>query len=224
MLGLAPGLARAEALRQIAPPPSGKQDPALGALIDRMRLFIKERDHRALTALMGPAFRVEFDVGKGPLAFTRHWQPASTGSRVWDVLGQILSLDGYYYSETLCVVPHIVARYPIDLDPLNHVVAVREGVTLHSLPAKDSPVSARLDHAIIALAKPMEPPVVIPPGKFLEVVHPEAGNCHVSSADVYHPAAHRAFFEKRAGRWRWISLAAATLADPPELMHSRKRT
>lgn len=224
ILGLAPVEGRAEVLRQIAPPSSGPNDPALTALIERMRSLIKERDHRALTALMGPTFRVEFDGGKGPQAFARHWRPASSTSTLWNVLGQLFSLEGHHYSETLFALPHIVARFPIDLDPLGHVVATRGGVTLHSLPERDAPVSGRLDHAIIPLAKPIEPPVVIPPGTFLEVLHPEAGRCFVSSADVYHPAAHRVFFEKRNGRWRWISLAAATLADPPELRQVRKRT
>ncbi len=188
-----------------------------------MRGAIRNRDHKSLTALMGPAFRVEFDAGKGPQAFSRHWRPASPESRLWDVLDQILSLEGHHYSETLFVLPYIVARFPIDLDPLRHVVATREGVPLHTLPEKGAPASGRLDHAIVPLAKPMAPPVVIPPGSFLEVVHPETGRCFVSSSEVYNPAAHRAFFEKRNGRWRWISLAAATLADPPELMQVRKK-
>lgn len=224
ILGFAPVEGRGDVLRQITPPSTGRHDPPLAALIERLRGMIREHDHRALTALMGPTFRVEFDGGKGPQAFTRRWRPASPASGLWDVLGPLFSLEGHYYSETLFVVPHIVARFPIDLDPLGHVVATREGVTLHSLPEKDAPVSGRLDHVIIPLAKPMEPPVIIPPETFLEVVHPEAGRCFVSSSDVYHPAAHRAFFEKRSGRWRWISLAAATLADPPELIQVRKRT
>jgi hypothetical protein len=190
-------------------------------LLDRLRALCGIRDHRALTAFMASDFRVEFDAGKGPRAFVRHWQPTSGTTHLWDVLTRLFSIDGFFYSETLFVVPYIVAQYPIDLDPLGHVVAIRDRARLHSLPSAEAPATGYLDHAIVELAKPLQPPVVIPPGGFLEVVHPEAGRCFVSTSDVYHPAAHRAFFERRNGRWRWISLAAPTLADPPALTRAR---
>ena len=187
-----------------------------------MRRLIRNRDTRTLTAMMARDFRVEFDAGKGPQAFVRHWRPSSPASALWDALGRLFSLDGHYYSQTLFVVPHIVAHYPIDMDPLANVVAVRDHVNLRSGPATDAPVTGVLEHEIIALAEPMQPPVMIRSGGFIEVVHPEVGRCFVAANDVYHPAGHRAFFEKRGGRWRWISLAAPTLADPPELTRARK--
>ena len=55
---------------------------------------------------------------------------------------------------------------------------------------------------------------------FVAVQHPEHGVCYVAGSDVYSPAGHRAFFEKRQGRWRWMSLAAPTLATPPALLES----
>ena len=222
MLGLSPALVRGDVLRRLAPPGSSHQDPALAGLLDRLRGLVRNRDYRALTAMMAPDFRVEFDAGKGPQAFLRHWRPGSGATSLWDVLERLLSIDGYFYSETLFVVPYIVARYPIDLDLLGHVVAIRDRVSLLSQPAADAPVAGVLDHSIIPLAKPLQPPVVIPSGGFVEVLHPEFGHCFVSSSDVYHPAAHRAFFERRNRRWRWISLAAATLADPPDLTRARK--
>jgi hypothetical protein len=75
-----------------------------------------------------------------------------------------------------------------------------------------------LDYTIVPLAQPLSPPVTITTGRYLEVKWPAAkGQCFVAEADIYSPAAHRAFFEKREGRWRWISLVCASLADRPGL-------
>ena len=82
-----------------------------------------------------------------------------------------------------------------------------------------------LDYTIVPLVQRLEPPVTITAGRYLEVKWPgAAGQCFVAEADVYSPAAHRAFLEKRQGRWRWISLACATAADPPGLKTCHQET
>ena len=203
------------------PPGESKLDPTLAGLISRLRKIVAARDHVALEALMAPTFRVEFDAGKGPAAFQRHWRPESGDSRLWEVLTRLLTLEGYSYTETLFETPYVCARFPFDLDPLRYVVAVKKEVALIAEPRPEAGRLASPDYPILPLAKPVQPPVMIPPGSYVEVIHPSAGRCFVSSDDVYSPAAHRAFFEKRAGRWVWISLVAATLADPPDLQRHR---
>jgi hypothetical protein len=59
-------------------------------------------------------------------------------------------------------------------------------------------------------------------GRYLEVT-PPSGRAYVAEADVYSPAAHRAFFEKRNGRWYWISFVCATLAEPPDLTKAKAK-
>lgn len=210
-----PVLSGAE-LRRLSPPGDVTQDPALNALITRIRQRAEARDARSLEALMLPDFRVEFDAGKGPLAFRRHWRSEQPGSLLWAVLPKLISLPGSYYSPTLFALPFVYTDFPTDLDPLAHVVALSENVALYAKPEPGSPRVATLDHAIIPLVTPLRPPAIIRV-PFLEVVHPQAGQCFVAGSDVYSPAGHRMFFEKRKGQWRWISLAAATLADPPPL-------
>jgi len=220
--GIAASAAHGEELRHIEPTGEEPRDPALAEFLGSLRGIVTARKHRALEALMQPDFRVEFDAGHGPLAFRRHWKPQSPDSPVWPILDCLLSLPGYSFSDTLFAVPYVFARFPFDLDLLGHVVAVRDEVGLLASPNPEAAKVATVNRAIIPLAEPMQPPVVIPPGRFVEVNHPEAGRCFAASADIYHPAAHRAFFEKRKGRWFWISLAAATLAEPPDLERQRK--
>ena len=172
---------------------------------------------------MASTFRVEFKMGKGPTAFRLHWRPQSDSSPIWAILARLLALPGHRYSDTLYVLPYVCARFPFDLDPLRHVVAVKDGVNLMAEPKPDAARVGTLNRSIVPLAKPVEPPVVIPSGSFIELNHPDIGRCFAASADVYNPAAHRAFFERRQGQWRWISLAAPTLKDPPGI-HLQKST
>jgi hypothetical protein len=207
----------ADELRQISPPGVAPRDAALTTLLSRMRRIVADRDHRSLETLMSYDFRVEFDVGQGPRVFRNHWLTESNRSPVWKILQRLLSLDGTFYSPTLYVLPYVYARFPIDLNPLEYVVAVSKEVPLFAKPEPGAEPIGLLQYSIVPLAKPLEPPVIIPAEGFIEVNHPALGRCFVATAGVYSPAGHRAFFEKRKGEWRWISLAAATLAQPPRL-------
>ena len=223
LLGLAtacflPSLCRASELRRLEPPSDDEgSDPALRDLIQRMVEFVESRDHRRLRSLMSPDFRVEFDSGKGPQSFLRRWQPTHPDSALWQILQRALALRGTFYSKSLYSVPYVYTQFPMDLDPLTWVVATGADVPLWSQPSPQGERLATLDFAIAPLVDPLRPPVLLPKGGYLEVKHPDLGNCFVSSDAVYSPAGHRLFFEKRRGAWHWISFAAATLAEPPEL-------
>jgi hypothetical protein len=222
--GLACGSLFADELREISPPGVAPRDAALTTLLSRIRRMVADRDHRSLEALMSPDFRVEFDVGQGPRVFHNLWLKESHQSPLWKILERLLSLDGTFYSPTLYVLPYIYARFPIDLNPLEYVVAVNERVPLLARPETGAEPIGSLNHSIVPLVKPLKPPVIIPAEGFVEVNHPALGRCFVASSDVYSPAGHRAFFEKRKSGWRWISLAAATLAQPPRLRHLKTET
>lgn len=215
--GLTLKAAPGEELRRLAPPSDQAPDPTLAGFVTQLKKVVGARDHAGLTFGMGATFRVEFDSGQGPVAFRRYWKPESPSSPVWGILEHLLEIAGYSYSSTLHARPYAFARFPFDLDRLNYVVAVKETVPLLAEPASNSKQLASTGYSILPLARPALPPVIIAPGTWVEVQHPAVGRCFAASRDIYQPAAHRMFFEKRAGRWRWISLAAATLADPPEL-------
>jgi hypothetical protein len=181
-----------------------------------LRAIVGRRDDRELLALMSPDFKVEFDVGKGPGTFRRRWHSNARDSQVWDLLDRLLTLGGTFYSPTLFALPYVYTRFPTDLDKSSHVVSVRAKVALRQRPDPRGPEVGTLDYVILPLRNPIAPPAILA-DPFAEVRHPDWGLCYVSRSDVYSPAGHRAFFEKRQGRWHWLSLAAATMATPPEL-------
>jgi hypothetical protein len=203
-------------LRTLLPVDQAERDPSLAQVLKTLRGIVGGRDDRELLALMTPDFKVEFDVGKGPETFRRHWKLNARDSQVWELLDRLLSLGGTFYSPTLFALPYVYTRFPTDLDKLSHVVSVRAKVPLRQRPDPGGPEMGTLDYAILPLRNPIAPPALLA-DPFEEVRHPDWGLCYVSRSDVYSPAGHRAFFEKRQGRWQWLSLAAATTASPPEL-------
>ena len=203
-------------MRTLPPEDQSGRDPSLAQLLRTLRGIVERRDDRALRALMSPSFNVEFDVGKGPETFRRQWNSNARDSQVWDLLDRLLTLGGTFYSPTLFALPYVYTRFPADLDKLSYVVSVRAKVPLRQRPDAHGPEVGTLDYAILPLTTPIKPPALLTE-PFVEVRHADWGVCHVSRSDVYSPAGHRAFFEKRQGRWHWLSLAAATMATPPML-------
>jgi hypothetical protein len=204
-------------LRSLLPEDQSARDRSLLALIGTMRTHVRRRDSKALCALMPSDFKVEFDVGKGPDAFRRHWDSETPTSAVWTTLDTLLSLGGTFYSDSLFALPYVYTRFPYDLDRLQYVVATGE-IPVY---AESNLAGARigtLKHAIVPLATPLTPPAMLRQQPSVALQHPELGLCYAAGTDVYSPAGHRAFFEKRSGQWRWLSLAAATLATPPVLL------
>ena len=209
-------------LRELPPPDRSGRDRALAETLNAMRIQVKARDYRGLEARMRPDFKVEFDGGKGPNAFRRRWKADTAASGIWPLLDALLAIGGAFYSETLFAIPYVYARFPQDLDPLGHVVSIRQQTNLWEKPEPGARVLATAGYAILPLSKPLEPPVMIEPAGFVEVNHPTSGICYAAASDVCSPAGHRMFFELRRGRWQWISLAAATLADPAELRPAKR--
>ena len=210
-------------LRTLRPEDQSERDASLRSLLGTMRAIVARKDARALLALMAPDFKVEFDVGKGPAVFRRHWQLDSSGSRVWPVLDRVLSLGGTFYSGSLFALPYVYTRFPLDLDRLDHLVTTGE-VTMRATSDATGAQVGVLKDAIVQLASPLTPPAILADVPFVAVRHPEHGVCYVAGSDVYSPAGHRVFFEKRQGRWRWLSLAAPTLATPPALITTKSST
>ena len=204
-------------LRSLLHEDQSARDKSLQALLGTMRTIVRRKDSKALCALMPRDFKVEFDVGKGPDVFRRQWESEASTSLAWAVLDRLLVLGGTFYSDSLFALPYVYTRFPYDLDRLHHVVAIGE-VPVHAEPNLASARVGVLKRAIVPLATPLTPPAMLCQHPFVAVQHPEFGLCYVAGTDVYSPSGHRAFFEKRQGQWRWLSLAAPTLATPPLLL------
>lgn len=201
--------AQEQELRRFAPSESATRDPEFLAFVAGIREMSARKDAKSLLALMGPVFRVDFDFGKGPAAFTKRWKPRDPASELWGVLDRMLAIPAKRYDDTMYVVPYVYGGFPIELDPLAHVVIVKEDTVIREQADAASKELGRHSHVILPTVEKLRVPVRLDREEWLKVA-PEAGVVgYVKTSDVYSPAGYRAFFEKQKGRWRWLSLVCA---------------
>jgi hypothetical protein len=181
----------------------------LTALLTRLRNIVAKKDAPALLSLMRPTFRVGFDAGKGPAAFRSLWKPELESSELWPLLERLLALGGTSYSPTLFCIPYVYTKFPVDLDPLSHVVVLREQVGVRRSPAESAAIISNLSYDIVRTAQSLAVPVRLEREAWVAVITSAGETGFVPSQDVYSPAEHRVFFEKQKGAWRWLSLACA---------------
>jgi len=196
-------------LRPLPPVNEGDKDPQLQRFLTELKAIVTKRNAAALLALMDPVFRVDFGGGKGPAAFTKQWHPASADSPVWKILERLLELGGTFYTPTLFAMSYVYTKFPFDLDPFAFVVVTRDQAPLRPEPNADAAPVATLQPSIVPVKPGLTAPVRLDQVSWLKVQVPDGPEGYVAAADVYSPAGYRAFFEKRGGKWRWISLACA---------------
>lgn len=197
-----------DALRRLEPRNEADKDPELLRYVSRLKKIVASRDTQALTSLMGPTFRVDFDGGKGPLAFARHWKPNAPDTAIWKILDRLLGLGGTFYTPTLFAISYVYTKFPFDLDPFSYVVVTRDQAPLRPEPSADAEPIAKLPTGIVAVKPALKAPVrVLPSWLKVEALNGTEG--FVAGEDVYSPAGYRIFFEKRGGKWVWFSLVCA---------------
>ena len=170
---------------------------------------MERRDVRALVAEIGPAFRVDFDGGKGPSAFRSRWRLSEPDSDLWPVLTRLLAVGGTFYSPALFAVPYVYTRFPTDLDPFEHVAVLQPDTPLRSTADLSDKGFLRAGTDIFRLTQPLRPPARLDRVAWVNVVTANGARGYLPASAVYSPAGYRAFFERQRGRWRWISLVCA---------------
>lgn len=198
----------ADSIRRLDPVSEAAKDPALLKYVERLKAIVAKRDTPALLALMNPTFRVDFDGGKGPLAFAKHWKPDTPDSAVWKILDRLLSLGGTFYTPTLFAIPYVYTKFPFDLDPFAYVVVTRDQAALRPEADPEATPIVRLQTGIVAIKPGLKAPVRELPD-WIKVEVPNGPQGFVAAEDVYSPAGYRVFFERRGGKWVWFSLVCA---------------
>ena len=168
-----------------------------------------KRGHAGAARPNDPTFRVDFDGGKGPLAFAKHWKPDTPDSAVWKILDRLLSLGGTFYTPTLFAIPYVYTKFPFDLDPFEYVVVTRDQAALRAEADPDAtPIVGCKPRLWDQAGSEGAGPARTRPD-WLKVEVPDEPQGFVAAEDVYSPAGYRVFFEKRGGKWIWFSLVCA---------------
>jgi hypothetical protein len=202
-LGAAGSARRFEPVNEIA------RDSALRNYVDQLSRIVAGKNELALLGEMEPTFRVEFNRGKGPVAFRKYWKPDLPQSGVWKVLARLFAMGGTFYSPSLYAIPYVYTQFPTDLDPFEYVAALKDKVPVRSGASSDDTVIGTISCELVRVSPKLKPPVRLDSTPWIQVITSASAAGFVASDDVYSPAGHRVFFEKRRGRWRWISLVCA---------------
>jgi hypothetical protein len=195
--------------RKLEPPTDSPRDEELTRFLDNLAAIVARCDERGLLSLVGSRFRVEFSDGKGRDAFRRFWQTDQPNSTVWTVLSRLLTMDGAFYSPTLFAIPYVYTEFPVDLDPFAHVAALGPDIIVNREARPDSAAVATLAFDIVPADPALTAPVRLDRTEWVRVITPQGDPGFVAAREVWSPAAHRMFFEKRKGRWEWISLVCS---------------
>ncbi len=124
-------------------------------------------------------------------------------------MDRMLALPAKRYDETLYVVPYVYGSFPIDLDPLGHVATTGEAVAIREAADATSKELGNFSHKIVPTAEKLQVPVRLEREEWIRVAPAPGIVGYVKSNDAYSPAEYRAFFERRKGIWRWLSLVCA---------------
>jgi hypothetical protein len=198
-----------QASRKFEPAGEIGRDASLNRYVAFLSRIVAQKDESALLTELPPTFRVEFDGGKGPVAFRRRWRSQSPESGVWKVLGRLFAMGGTFYSPTLFAIPYVYTRFPIDLDPYDYVAALKNDVPVRSQASSNASVIGKFSWELIRVSPRLKPPVRLDTVPWVGVTTAAGAAGFVNSEEVYSPAGHRVFFEQRKGKWRWISLVCA---------------
>lgn len=181
---------------------SESKSPALAALLGELGDALERERSRSLIRHIGKDFRVDWEGGSGPEDFQARWMGRKGSAELRAVLRRLLRMRGHFYTDHLFVLPDVYALFPMDLDPQQHVVATAETKLLRG-EGEESRSEVVPEGGILELWRGAESS-----GEAIRVKDLDGAAAEVARADVYSPLGYRAFFEKRAGEWRWISLVA----------------
>jgi len=174
--------------------------PAFRAKLDKA---VTARDADALAALSDPDIKLDFGEGAGVKELRRRL--IDTDYRLWDELAALLPLGCGPLDGDGAALPWIFANSPADADPYTGMLVLGSAVPAHARPEPTSPVTARLDWAVVDLAGSYEGP-----GKpFTEISLPGDGkSAFVETAKLRSLIDYRLLATRTEQGWRITALVA----------------
>ncbi len=177
--------------------------PGWPAFRAKLEKAVGARDADALAAITDPDVRLDFGGGAGVEELRQRL--IDPDYRLWDELTALLSLGCGQQDGGAAALPWIFANSPADVDPYTGMLVLGSTVPAHARPEPTSPVTARLDWAVVDLAGSYEGP-----GKpFIEVTLPNgAGTAFVETAKLRSLVDYRLLATRTPQGWRITALIA----------------
>ena len=114
---------------------------------------VEKRDKQFLLSILDPKVRNQDSRTRGIANFRKQWELDTTDSPVWHELAIALQLGGAYMKrdkgpKELCA-PYLLARWPEDVEPVNHGVVVAREARVQAEPSNSSAALGALSYDIV---------------------------------------------------------------------------
>lgn len=185
-------------------PPAETLPPALQAIRADLQRIVSARDLRALRAHVRDDTTLSFGGDTGPGGFDALWasDPDAT-QRLWQELEAILALPGVAQEEegrdAYCAPYVFCLPHAADIDVFDAQVVLGRDVALREQPDGQSPVLARISHAVVTRVDDGAEP-----GDWMRVRLASGREGFIATHLVRSPIDYRfSIIDEGAGRWKF---------------------
>lgn len=204
-LCLAPLAAGAQE-RKLAPVDEAGNDASWVNFRNRLLVALEKRDRNFVLGVLDRNVRNGSDAPRGVAVFRKQWSLDADDSPLWRELSSSLFLGSAWLAREkrpreLCA-PYVLAKWPVDLDPVAHGAVVAREALVKSAPSSGSQTLATLSHVVVPVAD-WEVDDQEPGSRQKWVkVKVKDGEGYVPEEQVRSPVEHAACFVKTEGGWR----------------------
>lgn len=189
--------------------PVDQADDSFAAFREDLLRALAERDTTFLYDIVSPDIRNSFGPDDGIAAFRAQWQPGDSASAVWAVLTRVLQLGGQLRDSTFYA-PYVAAFWPDSIDAFEFVAVTSERALVRASPQPDADPIGSASWSILQVEEWLGTgeSFVATDTSWVRVRLPAGRMGWLRATDVHGPAAWRAFFQRRDGRWLLVTLLA----------------
>jgi hypothetical protein len=184
------------AQRDLRPVDEAALQPDFFSFRAQLQAAVARRDVSAILSVLHKDVKNSFGGDGGIEEFKAMWELPSPTSRLWETLATVLALGGTFGPDSTFTAPYTYSRWPHELDPFSHMVAIVSSVRVRANASASSAVTASLTFSIVELpdTKTMEAP-------WVQVRLPGGRVGFVDRRLVRSPLDYRAIFERQEGKW-----------------------
>jgi hypothetical protein len=177
------------------------QQPDFFSFRAQLQAAVARRDVAAVMAVVDPAIKNSFGGDDGTAGFRRRWRPEAPDSELWAALGAVLALGGRFQGPDGFVAPYV---FGCDVpDAFTTVVVIGKGVAVRASPSSAAAVLDRVDYAVLTIADG-----AWDAEGWVKVRLDGGREGYVSAVFTRTPIDHRAFFQRKDGRWRLVTFVS----------------
>jgi hypothetical protein len=200
----APTLAHA---RKLYPVDEGRRDPSFSRFRQKLIQAARRRDRRYIWRITDPKIECSFGEENGKKAFRRMWTERPAGELEQELIA-LLSLGGEFEDKRTFCAPYVWTRFPQDLEGVDWWVVTGRNVRVRQRPDAAAPVLTTLSYEIVNGDYGASVPAGADRKQWVKITTPSGKPGYVSGRFIRNVIDHRAWFERRRGKW-WMTVMIA---------------